>query len=502
MNHGPERPRGSMIPENGSLGDIPAFRIFLSVFEKKETGILHLKKGNLLKILYFNEGKFTWSFSNSEEDRLESMLLSRNMMNDHALKEIKRNPEFLSSPGRILVETGQITFEQLIFLTCEQLQQIFSSVLLWTEGDFRFVHGAPPNRLVLHQLEIPQFIYRGLTGKVDREMVERDVGPLELQLVKTSEVEKLNHYPLTPEQNQILEAFGGGERMDAIVSRFSANGEETLQLIYFLFLLELLARREVRPDTVHARPQEQIREVSDDKPLAITLNPDSPPADEMERMEKHDTPPGVKPPISEEDPSRPNRFRFLLIAVFLVLAMISLVGVLTTPTSRNQPAPPAKIPPPDIPASRPVAGVQPKGVPPVSNQEIGVQKSNKPQPGPEGKPEAAITTGDDSSVLFTKGRLTEAAEQWKREFRRSPAAYSIFLELDCQKDSVLDAYDRISRRGDFFILPRRRSGKTCFLVLWGKFATQNEAAAALKEIPPSFFLQRDPPRIVALAIYL
>ena len=486
-----------MIPEKGSLGDIPAVRLFITIFEKKETGILYLKKGKLLKILYFNDGKFTWGFSHSEEDRLENMLLSRNMLTDHALEELKKNPEFLSSPGKILVENGQITFEQLLDLTGEQLRQIFSSVLLWTEGDFRFVHDTPPNRLVLHQLEIPQFIYHGLAGKVDHKMVEREIGPLELELMKTAETEKPSRHTLTPEQNQILEAFGGGQRMEAVVSRFSADGEKTLQLIYFLFLLKFLARKEIRPDPSHTRRQEQIQEILKDEPLTETLSSFPSPADETPtmRMKKYDTPPNEKTPISEAAPFRPNRFRFLLIAVFRVLAIISLVSVISTPTHRNQPIPPRKVPPPETAA-------QPKNALPVLNQEIGIQKNAKSTFAPEWKPKVEVPPGDDPRVLFANGQLAAAAERWKQKVKGSPAAYSVFLELDCREESVLDAYGRISRKGDFFILPRKRAGKTCFLVLWGKFATPNEAAAALKEIPAFFFQQRDPPQIIALAIYL
>jgi septal ring-binding cell division protein DamX len=104
--------------------------------------------------------------------------------------------------------------------------------------------------------------------------------------------------------------------------------------------------------------------------------------------------------------------------------------------------------------------------------------------------------------LFHRGNLFAAAEQWKRELKVAPDVYSVFLELDCLKESVVDAYSRISRKSDFFILPRKRAGQTCFLVLWGKFPTPEDASAALKGIPPSFFQQRDPPQVVALRSYI
>ena len=89
-----------MIQEKGNLGEIPPIRLFVTIFEEKETGILYLKRAELQKVLYFNDGKFTWGFSNSPEDKLEQMLLSRKLITDHALDDLKKNPKFAAAPEK------------------------------------------------------------------------------------------------------------------------------------------------------------------------------------------------------------------------------------------------------------------------------------------------------------------------------------------------------------------------------------------------------------------
>jgi hypothetical protein len=79
---------------------------------------------------------------------------------------------------------------------------------------------------------------------------------------------------------------------------------------------------------------------------------------------------------------------------------------------------------------------------------------------------------------------------------------SILLEMDCMKQSVQLAYQQIIDKDNFFILSRVKDGRSCWLVLWGKFRTQNEATQSLKLIPEYFFKQSAPPAVIELEPYL
>ena len=147
------------------------------------------------------------------------MLLSRKLITDHALDDLKKNPRFDAAPGKILVENGLITFEQLIELTREQLQQYFLAFFFGTKGDSSSSMTLLPTGWFSTNWKSRSSFSWDCPETVDSEMVEREIGPLQLELMKTTETEKLKRYPLTSEQNQILESFGTGDRMDAVVSR-------------------------------------------------------------------------------------------------------------------------------------------------------------------------------------------------------------------------------------------------------------------------------------------
>jgi hypothetical protein len=104
--------------------------------------------------------------------------------------------------------------------------------------------------------------------------------------------------------------------------------------------------------------------------------------------------------------------------------------------------------------------------------------------------------------VFASGKFSAAGDLWGREMVAEKIAFSILLEMDCLEESVNNAYQQITDKENFFILNRVKDGRSCWLVFWGKFRTQNEAQQNLELIPEYFFKQSDPPRIIDLAQYL
>ena len=81
--------------------------------------------------------------------------------------------------------------------------------------------------------------------------------------------------------------------------------------------------------------------------------------------------------------------------------------------------------------------------------------------------------------------------------------YSILLEMDCLKASVRIAYGQMTDKENFFLLNKTsRDGRRCWLVLWGKYRTQDEAALGMKLVPEYFTKQSNPPSVIELEPYL
>jgi hypothetical protein len=103
---------------------------------------------------------------------------------------------------------------------------------------------------------------------------------------------------------------------------------------------------------------------------------------------------------------------------------------------------------------------------------------------------------------FASGKFKTAGDLWRQELAAGKISFSILLEMDCLKQSVQLAYQQISEKDNFFILNRVKDGRSCWLVLWGKFRTQNEATQNLKLIPEYFFKQSEPPSVIEINQYL
>jgi len=68
---------------------------------------------------------------------------------------------------------------------------------------------------------------------------------------------------------------------------------------------------------------------------------------------------------------------------------------------------------------------------------------------------------------------------------------------------VRNAYRQVEDRENFFLLNKtNRDGRSCWLVLWGRYRTADEAALGMKLVPDYFMKQANPPSVIELEPYL
>jgi hypothetical protein len=125
--------------------------------------------------------------------------------------------------------------------------------------------------------------------------------------------------------------------------------------------------------------------------------------------------------------------------------------------------------------------------------------AEKKEPASSQKP---LHAAANARQAFAAGNLSAAGDLWRQEMLADQIGFSILLEMDCLEESVHGAYQQVTDKESFFLLNRFKNGRNCWLVLWGKFRTQNEAQQNLELVPPYFFKQSAPPVIVELKPYL
>jgi septal ring-binding cell division protein DamX len=115
----------------------------------------------------------------------------------------------------------------------------------------------------------------------------------------------------------------------------------------------------------------------------------------------------------------------------------------------------------------------------------------------------ATAEREPARKLFAAGDFDAAGESWRNEIVSQRVRFSILLEFDCLKESVRDAYGQLTDKEKFFLLNKNnRNGQNCWLVLWGRYDTADEAAQAMKFAPEYFLRQGNPPVVVELEPYL
>ncbi len=114
-----------------------------------------------------------------------------------------------------------------------------------------------------------------------------------------------------------------------------------------------------------------------------------------------------------------------------------------------------------------------------------------------------VKPGDSEALKhFKQGEFVEAGNLWKKELENLGSQYSVLLEMDCMKQSVINAYLKIEVKENFFILNRGMGSRNCFLVMWGKFTSRQDAAESIRSIPDYFWRQQNPPVVVNLERYM
>ena len=760
-----------MVIEKGTLKDISAMKLLLTIFEQALTGILYIKRANILKVLYFNRGKMIWAISNSDVDKLENILAAKDLVPMETINKVKKEGKISDSVGKLLVAKGLIILEELIECSKEQLRRIIISVLKWKDGSFQFTKDAPPERLLSLDLDITQFVIEYIVEEVDVSDIWKEIGSLQVEFIKNPDEKKVARYHLSDKQTELLNSFDGEKKLEPILSRHSGGHRDSLlKIVYFFLTAQLLIKKEfdlsvletfdveksidnledttdedqlakppgdsmslesleiVEPGepTEHmepvesAEPVEPAEDIEDfdpvvniedleaiealkpsrsTKPIDMEplepikhkepVEPIEPPEDsismeslepvepiehkepvesveppedsismeplepvepiEIEGLEpiEHKEPvePGepaedgisiesiepvepiehrkplepiepmepaepiehkepvepieieglesiedmepVEPidsgplePIEPDEPMEPidrvepepeerttvqddfqvidresegsaeetfkddleeldstttghdeqsaapaapfaappeekkrlKVFNIILSLVILILIigggiLLLLTMMESTETEKNALEKDSQN------KTRDIIQLE-ETKPPVKEDaagpgETGPDKTSKPKkPGITGidqkQPTASLVPGKTAKAYFREGNYIIAGDVWKQEIIKSGVKYGILLELDCMKASVKSAYNRLPSKKDFYILNRGMGSRTCFLVMWGKFFTHEQATEALKStsIPTYFWQQKDPPGIIELSKYL
>ena len=104
-------------------------------------GSLHVYGSDSHRTLSFDKGALQSATSNHPDDRLNKVLVRLGVMTAASVESVMRSLEPPSRLGKLLVERGYISRQQLFDLLNKQTEEIFFSAVLETRGSYVFIVG-------------------------------------------------------------------------------------------------------------------------------------------------------------------------------------------------------------------------------------------------------------------------------------------------------------------------------------------------------------------------
>ena len=152
------------------------------------------------------------------------------------------------------------------------------------------------------------------------------------------------------------------------------------------------------------------------------------------------------------------------------------------------PAPPTAAPTAAPPP--PTAAPRPRPAPPAS----GAAAKPAPATGSKAAPSSPAATGNRESRQYWTDRAAHDAERLAADHKTK---YAVQLELACEVSSLVEAFQH-DRGGNMWVLAATHQDRTCFRVLWGRYASIEAAKRGLGGAPKFFSTPKNRPAVTGV----
>jgi hypothetical protein len=223
----------------GTLARLALPDLLRELQEARASGILSLTSGGARKNLYFKAGRVVFAASNLPSDRLGEVLLREGKITPEQNEASVRALTQGRRQGRVLVEMGALSPDDLWWAVQEQVREIVFSVFHWSEGQFHFEDSVLPEReRITVDLDVTALVLEGVrrldpTGTVKSLLPD---GQLVLEKGQAS-AEGLLH----PYEQHVLELIDGERSVLEICHESEVGEGQTLKVLY-AFLCTGIAR--------------------------------------------------------------------------------------------------------------------------------------------------------------------------------------------------------------------------------------------------------------------
>ncbi len=250
---------------NGDFATMPLPDLLQWLSLSQKTGILILKRGEVVKEIYFRDGKIISSSSNDPREYFGQFLLAYGKLTEEELlRAFARQAETGIKLGRILVMEELLTEDEIQRYLRVKAEETVYDLFLWEQGEFKFYNDVPAQGShVPIAMEVTSILMEG-TRRSDEWGRLRKVFPSPETIVAISPDQLTREILADPLYNRMIQLLEAPRRISDLCLMFHANDfavNKTLFDMYSMGIVQVLEAPPARPAPTVSR-EEQVRQLA------------------------------------------------------------------------------------------------------------------------------------------------------------------------------------------------------------------------------------------------
>ncbi|MCM2265412.1 MAG: response regulator [Desulfuromonadales bacterium] len=239
----------------GTLAATPLPRILHNLYSLRTTGLLHLERGDIKKVVYIKNGYPIFVRSNLVREFLGQMLVRSNAISSEDLSRCMATAkESGRQIGTVLIEAGLLSPQELNEILRKQVIDKLLDLFAWPEGNYRFVQAREFKEGITSIDTSPaNLILQGLREHATHAQVEKLLAPhLDRYLLPAENpLYRFQEIQLSPFDQRILDLCRGDITPRDMLKRHQLSRHDIEPLLAALLVTGILESRP-EPSTDHA----------------------------------------------------------------------------------------------------------------------------------------------------------------------------------------------------------------------------------------------------------
>lgn len=160
---------------SGNIKTMELAELLQWLAQGQKTGTLVVDDGQVEKRIFFRDGRIVSSASTDPKEHLGHFLVSHGFIDEQQLAEsVRRQEAQRSLLGKILVDMGALTHDDLDHMLRLKAQEGIFSLFTWPEGDFRFLDDElPAYEMVPISLDVTGIVLEAMRRQDEWKRIEK-----------------------------------------------------------------------------------------------------------------------------------------------------------------------------------------------------------------------------------------------------------------------------------------------------------------------------------------